>query len=182
MVAKHQGKHGEVVMGEIENGAKGGATRAAKLTKERRAQIAKQAAAKRWGKQGAEDGPVVEKPAKGGSLTPIVKLSVEEMVKLFGEQLKAQPISNVQFGASVNHDTRPVGPKWQRVHGCCRIVHASILKPLPYEAPRWAGWRGVPTADGRVFDYETGHQMRNLNGGPSIRPDFGSRLKIVKGR
>jgi hypothetical protein len=40
---------------EVKRGAKGGNARAAKLTKEQRSDIAKKAAAKRWGKKGKED-------------------------------------------------------------------------------------------------------------------------------
>jgi transcriptional regulator with XRE-family HTH domain len=75
---------------------------------------------------------------------------------------------------------RPIDEsRWQRVGH--RIVSAKIPEPIPYEAPSWAGWRGIITKSGRVFDYETGAEMREL--GVSPRPDGptpGSRSQLTK--
>lgn len=106
-------------------------------------------------------------------------------LSICSEGLRPYPRSNMQFGASASWDARTPKPGWKRVDGCCRIVKDTIPDPIPFYAPSWAGERGVPTADGRVFDYETGHQMRDLaQGGEASRPDYGSRLKVTtkKGR
>ncbi len=50
--------------------------------------------------------------------------------------------------------------KWQRCG--YRVVSALIPEPIPYEAPKWAGWRAILTRSGRVFDYETGREMKPL--------------------
>ncbi len=63
--------------------------------------------------------------------------------------------------------TLPIYPGWQ-VCGH-RVVHDTIPDPIPYDAPTWAGWRGILTSSGRVYDYETGKPMKPLNFGP--RPD-----------
>lgn len=97
--------------------------------------------------------------------------------------LKRLPASHAYFGPGMAQiwDDRPVKSPWQRIDGCIRVVHESIPNPIPYEAPPWAGWRGVVTADGRVFDCDTGHEMRDFSArpmAPRIAP--GSRLKLVK--
>lgn len=69
---------------------------------------------------------------------------------------------------------------WQRVDGCIRVVSDKIPDPIPYHAPGWAGWRGVVTADGRVFDCDTGHQMRDYRGGHTERRAW-SNPKKAKG-
>ena len=77
--------------------------------------------------------------------------------------LRPGPTTNTVWGASADWGTRPPGPGWQRVSGGIRVVHGSIPNPINYIAPEWAGWRGVVTADGRVFDHETGHEMHDYN-------------------
>lgn len=76
--------------------------------------------------------------------------------------LRPYPTTNKVWGASEGWDAREPRPGWKRVAGCIRIVRDTIPAPIPFYAPDWCGWRGVPTADGRVFDYETGRQMRNF--------------------
>lgn len=96
--------------------------------------------------------------------------------------LRPYPRSNTQWGASINFDTRKVLSPWKRVPGCCRVVNEAIPDPIPFYPPAWAGDRGVPTADGRVFDYETGRLMRDFRGvGAPVQrgPIPGSRLKVV---
>lgn len=114
-----------------------------------------------------------------------IKVTDEELQKLFGERLRPYPKSNLLWGASASWDTRTPNAGWKRVPGCCRIVKANIPKPLPYYAPRWAGERGVPTADGRVFDAVAGHQMRDVRADPLAprpSPAYGSRLKVTTKR
>lgn len=85
--------------------------------------------------------------------------------------LKPYPVSNTVWGASKYWDTREPLPGWKRVPGCCRIVHESILDPIAYYADQAVhGWRGVPTVDGRTFDYETGRLMRDYRVGVVQRP------------
>jgi hypothetical protein len=74
---------------------------------------------------------------------------------------KPFPKTNAVWGADAYWDTYDWGPKWQRVPGCCRVVHADIPDPIPFYAPEWCGWRGVPTKSGEVYDYETGRHMRD---------------------
>ena len=70
------------------------------------------------------------------------------------------PLSNTVWGADKYWDTREPHPGWKRVPGCCRIVHEDIPDPIPYYAEDRHGWRGVPSANGRTYDYETGREMR----------------------
>ena len=86
-------------------------------------------------------------------------------------------------GCDVSWDTRPVGPKWQRIPGCIRVVSAKIVDPVPYEAPAWAGWRGVVTKVGLVFDYEAGHRMKDYSStlrGGGFTPNDGSTARQRK--
>ena len=76
--------------------------------------------------------------------------------------LKPYPTTNTIWGASKYWDTREPYKGWKRVPGCIRIVKDSIPDPIPYYAEDYFGWRAVPTADGRVFDFETGHQIRDM--------------------
>lgn len=55
-------------------------------------------------------------------------------------------------------DLRPI---WRKLEGG-REVNAAIPDPLSVAPPAWTGARGVVTKSGRVFDYETAHQLRNL--------------------
>jgi len=107
--------------------------------------------------------------------------------------LKPGPTTNEIFGAGMGRiwDPRKPLPGWKRVAGGIRIVKDTIPSPINYEPPAWAGWRGVVTADGRVFDYETGHEMKNYNdvppgrvlGGfvPNMARAGGTMLKREKG-
>ncbi len=98
----------------------------------------------------AEPDTIVSKPA------PIVS-SVLDLSKL----------TPWTIPAGLEKRTLPVMPGWQ-VCGH-RVVHDTIPDPIPYDAPTWAGWRGILTSSGRVYDYETGKPMKPLNFGP--RPD-----------
>ena len=83
------------------------------------------------------------------------------------------------WGAGYDDRDPPLG--WKRVPGCCRVVNASIPDPLPFYAPAWCGPRGVPTSDGRVFDCETGHEMRDFRSVVAVpRAMPGSMLKQPK--
>lgn len=91
---------------------------------------------------------------------PAVKATVDTKgYDPIADGLKPGPTTNAIYGASTHWDTRAPGPGWQRVPGGIRIVNASIPNPINYEPPDWAGWRGVVTADGRVFDQESGRLM-----------------------
>lgn len=69
-------------------------------------------------------------------------------------------------GCEPDWDLRTPRPGWRRIPGCIRVVKASIPNPIPYEAPPWAGWRGVVTKDGLVFDFESGQPMKDYNHQP----------------
>ena len=53
--------------------------------------------------------------------------------------------------------------RWRRVpgrhHGYPDLVHPDIPHPVADAPPSWAGWRGVLTKSGRVYDAIAGHQM-----------------------
>lgn len=55
----------------------------------------------------------------------------------------------------------PLRPVWTRVGE--RTVNAAIPDPIDMPPPAWAGWRGVPTRTGAVYDYETAHHMSPPN-------------------
>lgn len=78
--------------------------------------------------------------------------------------LEREPESNDAFKASTVWDTRPCGEGFQRIPGCVRVVSDKIPSPLPFKAPAWAGWRGVVTQSGAVYDYEAGHCMNDPHG------------------
>ncbi len=85
--------------------------------------------------------------------------------------LKLGRVSNTEIpGVAAEWDLREPKPGWRRVPGGIRVVHASIPNPINYEPPEWAGWRGVITKDGRVFDCETGEEMRPYGLLPSEKP------------
>jgi hypothetical protein len=89
---------------------------------------------------------------------------------------KPFPLTNAVWGASTFWDTRPVAWPWQRVSGCCRVVHGTIPEPRPFYGPAWSGWRGVPSANGKVYDFETGREM-SVRGARTYRVDRGDLLK-----
>ncbi len=93
--------------------------------------------------------------------------------------LERFPASNETWKASPMTDARPASPGWQRVPGCCRIVRDNIPAPLPFHAPRWAGWRGVVTQSGAVYDYESGHCVRPMGTGATVQGR--ARLALQKG-
>lgn len=70
------------------------------------------------------------------------------------------PVSNDEFKADRYHDTRPASPGWQRVPGCIQIVNERIPQPLPYEGPRWAGHLSIWAANGKVYDIQTGREIK----------------------
>jgi hypothetical protein len=96
----------------------------------------------------------------------------EEVVYRVYEAGKPFPKTNKVWGG----DDREPMKGWQKVPGCCRIVHEAIPDPLPFYAPAWCGWRGVPTKSGVVYDYETGREMRDyrsvIPAGPKVRLDM----------
>jgi hypothetical protein len=89
------------------------------------------------------------------------------------------PESNEAYGVGMGKiwDKREPMKGWQRVKGGIRVVSAKIPSPVATPAPAWSGWRGVLSEDGRVFDYETGRELRKLGttSKPAVPP--GSRLK-----
>jgi hypothetical protein len=91
------------------------------------------------------------------------------------------PKTNEVWGV-VGRDDREVMSPWQRVPDCCRVVHEAIPDPLPFYAPAWCGWRGVPSANGKIYDYETGREMRDYRslGQREQTVAYGSRLKLQK--
>jgi hypothetical protein len=111
----------------------------------------------------------------------------EEVVPRYAAEMPF-PKTNTVWGASAYWDTRPLletewlGHGWQRVPGCCRVVHEAIPDPLPFYAPAWCGWRGVPSANGKIYDYETGREMRDYRslGQREQTVAYGSRLKLQK--
>jgi transcriptional regulator with XRE-family HTH domain len=60
-------------------------------------------------------------------------------------------------GRTVGVPLVPLIPEWATVGR--RIVNAAIPSPLDRAPPPWAGPRGVVSADGAVYDYETAHRM-----------------------
>lgn len=105
----------------------------------------------------------------------------EQIVYPHYEAGKPFPRTNAVWGADKSWDAKDWGPGWQRVPGCCRVVHAAIPDPIPFYAPDWCGWRGVPTKGGAVYDYETGREMRDFRAlvGPGAK-DYGALLKKEK--
>lgn len=85
--------------------------------------------------------------------------------------LKPGRVSNGDIpGVSADWDLRQPKPGWRRIPGGARVVSASIPNPINFYPPEWAGWRGVVTKDGRVFDFETGREMRPYGLLPSEKP------------
>lgn len=95
--------------------------------------------------------------------------------------LERLPTSNAIYHADAAFDTREPDKGWKRIPGAVRVVRDTIPDPIPYAAPAWAGWRGVITASGRVFDYETGAELKPWQGAPSpTRPKPGDRARPDK--
>lgn len=68
-----------------------------------------------------------------------------------------------QRGVPVAHiRLLPLQPVWRRLEGG-RTVNAAIPEPIEAAAPTWAGPRGVLTASGAVYDYESAMPMHAAN-------------------
>ena len=107
---------------------------------------------------GVDPGPITTKPDAAVVTLPVAKASTFDPIRVGLKPWGERPDGVL----ARDFDKHPVGAGWQVV--MWRVVHSSIPDPIPYEAPAWAGWRGVVTASGRVFDYETGAEMRDIHG------------------
>jgi hypothetical protein len=74
---------------------------------------------------------------------------------------KLKPMSELPpYGGQQRYlSPSPLTKGWQLIPGGYRVVSGRIPDPINYEAPAWAGWRGIVTSTGDVYDYETGMQM-----------------------
>ncbi len=113
--------------------------------------------------------PVTSKAVRSANVTPAIDLSkLTPWTKPLG-------LVERNFDGPGFH----LRPGWQRC--AWRVVSAKIPDPIPYDAPSWAGWRGVLTKSGRVFDYETGREMKPLGVVPRpVGPAPGSRQQLDK--
>jgi transcriptional regulator with XRE-family HTH domain len=85
------------------------------------------------------------------------------MRQLRAAQLKTGP-ANIRL--------LPLRPVWVQVGEGeqARMVNAAIPDPVARPAPEWAGWRGVRTMSGAVYDYETAAPMRGFNDQLGVAP------------
>lgn len=117
------------------------------------------------------------KPVKPKAVAKLPPAPPVENKGLMAAMLRNPPYATTAAEAKAMRDLRaeqrstkahpfPVGhvrmirlrPTWRRLD-CGRDVNAAIPDPLSVRPPEWAGPRGVMTASGVVYDYETAHAM-----------------------
>lgn len=106
------------------------------------------------------------KPAKAVVIPPQLREAMKRNPPYATTMAEAKAMRELraeQRGVPVAHiRLLPLQPVWRRLEGG-RTVNAAIPDPIAAAAPAWAGPRGVLTASGAVYDYESAMPMHAAN-------------------